>query len=265
MNEKPLLSILMPAIRPERWDGLFRSIIESIESSSDFELILVSPKELPDSLANFANIKYITDFGSPTRCFNIALENAEGTYVTWGADDGAYVPGKLRKVINNLINSKDYKKIIALSQMEDTHVYNKDFCRINSHHQLTSPHIGDSFVLFPTAVMHTDFMRDVGGLDCRFQGHAMAHIDFAIRAQTLGAKVEFEPDICLKLTHMMGPSGDHGPIHWSQLQEDEPLFKATYSVDNTDRINKLANRKNVSNWKEQEEVWHWRFQKGELK
>jgi hypothetical protein len=64
---------------------------------------------------------------------------------------------------------------------------------------------------------------------------------------------------------MMGPSGDHGPIHWSQLQEDEPLLKATYSVDNTDRINKLANRNNVSNWKEQEEVWHWRFQRGDLK
>lgn len=260
-QEKPLLSILMPAIRPERWDSLFQSIVGSLESGTNFELILVSPNRLPESLVGLVNIKYITDFGSPTRCFNIALEAAEGKYVTWGADDGTYLPGALKKVLLKLEEGNDEKQVIALTQVEDRHVYDKDFCRINKHDQLSSPHIKDHYVLFPTAVMHTKFMQDVGGLDCQFQGHAMAHIDFAIRAQELGAKVEFEPNLCLQLTHMMGPSGDHGPIHYSQIQEDEPRFKVVYSVDNTERIHKLATPSFISNWKQQEDVWHWRFQR----
>lgn len=262
MNNKPLLSILMPAIRPERWTSLFNSIVNSLESGNNFELILVSPNRLPETLEGLGNIKYVTDFGSPTRCFNIALEMAEGKYVTWGADDGTYLPGALKKVLEKLESANDEKLVIALTQMEDQHVYDKEFCRINKHAQLSSPHIKDDYVLFPTAVMRTKFMEEVGGLDCQFQGHAMAHIDFAIRAQTLGAKVEFEPNLCLKLTHMMGPSGDHGPIHYSQIQEDEPRFRQVYSVDNTERIHKLATPSFVSNWKEQEDVWHWRFKRG---
>jgi len=249
----------MPAIRQERWEKLFLSIADSLESMSNFELILVSPFNLPTKLYDIANIKLITDYGSPTRCFNLALEAAEGELVTWGADDGKYLPGKLKKVVDKLESKNNKKHIVALSQMEDKHVYDKDFCRINKHHQLRSQFINDNFVLFPTAVMYTDFMRQVGGMDCRFQGHAMAHIDFAIRAQTLGATVEFEEDICLHLSHMMGPSGDHGPIHYSQLQEDEPLFRQTYSVDNSERIKRLGNAANVANWKAQEAVWHWRF------
>lgn len=251
----------MPAIRPDRWENLYKSIALSLESVDDFELIIVGPYLLPKSIEGVANIKYISDLGSPSRCFNIAIEHAEGTYITWGADDGLYVEGKLRKVLNNLIKANNNKKVIALSQMEDRHVYDKEFCRINKHDQLRSPFINDSFVLFPTAVMTTSFMREIGGLDCRFQGHAMAHIDLAIRAQTLGANVEFEPEICLKLSHMMGTSGDHAPIHHSQLQEDEPLFRATYSTDNTARIKAMLGPSNISNWKNQEEVWHWRFQK----
>jgi glycosyltransferase involved in cell wall biosynthesis len=256
---KPKISILMPAIRQERWSNLFLSIADSLESMDNFELILVSPYNLPEDLASIANIKLIVDYGSPTRCFNIALEAAEGELVTWGADDGKYLPGKLKQVIEKLETRNNKKHIIALSQMEDKHVYNKEFCRINKHHQLRSPFIQDDFVLFPTAVMHTNFMRSIGGLDCRFQGHAMAHIDFAIRAQTLGAVVEFENDICLHLSHMMGPSGDHGPIHYSQLQEDEPLFRTTYSVNNAERINKMATVENVANWKDQPSIWRWRF------
>jgi hypothetical protein len=262
-QKQPLLSILMPAIRPERWDSLFNSIVGSLESGTNFELILVSPNRLPEHLVGLVNIKYITDFGSPTRCFNIALEVAEGKYVTWGADDGTYLPGALKRVLERLESVNDEKQVIALTQMEDQHVYDKEFCRINKHAQLSSPHIKDDYVLFPTAVMHTKFMQEVGGLDCQFQGHAMAHIDFAIRAQTLGAKVEFEPHLCLKLTHMMGPSGDHGPIHYSQLQEDEPRFRQVYSVDNTERIHKLATPSFIQNWKEQEDVWHWRFKRGD--
>ena len=249
----------MPAIRQERWKDLFISIANSLESSDNFELIIVSPYNLPIELSTVANIKLITDYGSPTRCFNIALEAAEGSIVTWGADDATYIPSKLKKAVGKLEAKGSHKHIIALSQVEHQRVYDKNFCRINNHDEIRSSFVPDNFVLLPTAVMYTEFMRSVGGLDCSFQGHAMAHVDFAIRAQYLGATVEFEDDICLNLEHTMGPAGDHGPIHYSQLEEDEPLYRQMYSTDNSERIKRLATKENVANWKTQPSVWRRRF------
>ena len=67
----PELSIILPSIRPERLQKVYDSILKS--TSAEFELIIISPYPLPESLEKYKNIKYVRDFGNPTRCHNIGL------------------------------------------------------------------------------------------------------------------------------------------------------------------------------------------------
>lgn len=247
------LSILMPAIRKERWLDLYESITKSCSHS--FELILVSPYDLPDILKKSANIKYVKDFGSPNRCFNIALSLAEGEYCTWGADDGLYQDQVLDKAIEILDKSKNYKKIISMSTIEAVRHYSEDFCYINNHKEISSPYIPNNYRLLALAMLRTKYFKELGGVDCKYETHAIGHIDLSIRSQNDGAEIEFLKDICMRLGHMPGTSGDHAPMHYAQTEHDEDLYRSLYRDKNYSPINKL----DINNWKNSPSIWLRRF------
>lgn len=247
------LSIIMPAIRVENWVDLYKSIVSSCSHS--FELILVSPYKIPDILERSANIKYVKDFGSPNRCFNIALSLAEGEYCTWGADDGIYQDGVLDKAINILDNSKNYKKIVSMSTVEAARHYSEEFCFINKHKEISSPYIPDNYRLLALGMMRTQYFKELGGIDCKYETHAIGHIDLSIRAQNDGAEIQFLQDICMRLSHMPGISGDHAPMHYAQTEHDEELYRTLYRDQNYKHLNRL----DLFNWKNSPQVWARRF------
>jgi len=247
------LSILMPAIRPERWVDLYKSILSSTKRK--FEIILVSPYALPKELEKGSNIKYVKDFGSPNRCFNIALMLAEGKYCTWGADDGLYQPGVLDKAINILEETDGEKTIISMATIEAARHYSEEFCFINKHDEIKSPFIPDDYRLLALGMIRTNYFKKLGGVNCMFEAHAMGHLDLSIRAQNDGADFIFLKDIAMKLTHMPGTSGDHAPMHYAQVEHDEDLYRKLYR----DKDYKPVNCLNIWEWKESPAVWTRRF------
>lgn len=255
---KPLLSIMMPAIRPHNWVNLYKSIQESLESN-DFELIFVAPCMVPEELEYVPNIKLIKDFGSPNRAFQLAMNLVEGQYVTWGADDGTYVPGQLKKVIQYHKDNYNDKLVIAMEQVEAGRHYAATNCYINQHEPIASEHIPDTYVFFPTGLMTTKFyINTLGGIDCElFETHAMAHLDLAIRAQKANCIVHFHKEIVLSLTHMMGDSGDHGPIYRAQTFRDEPAFRSLYRSPNGFKSRMI--KMNDLNWVTRPRLWQERF------
>jgi hypothetical protein len=77
---KMKLSIIMPAIRSDKWQKVY----DSIQLDFPWELIIVAPYDnhtLPRH-----NVKYIQDFGSPVRASCIGANLANGKYLTWIAD-----------------------------------------------------------------------------------------------------------------------------------------------------------------------------------
>jgi len=248
------LSILMPAIRSERWFDLCRSVVQSTKRK--FELILVSPYKLPEKLEKAANIKYIKDFGSPNRCFNIALSLAEGKYCTWGADDGLYQPGVLDKAIDILESEKDEKVVVSMATIEAARHYSEEFCYINKHPEICSPHIPDNYRLLAVGMFETDYFRKLGGVNCMFETHAIGHLDLSIRAQNDGAKIIFLKDILLRLSHMIGTSGDHAPMHYAQIDHDEVLYRKLYRDKNYKPISCL----DIMDWKKSPKIWTRRFE-----
>ena len=251
---KPLLSVMMPAIRPKNWLGLYNSIVQSL-GSLDFEIIFVTPHaHLPPELEGAKNIKLVKDYGSPTRCFGIAMLLAEGEYITWSADDATYVPGQLAKVIETHKSLNNDNLVIAMEQTEATRHYSADSCRINADPGIAC-NVPDSFHFFPTALMKRQLYEKFGGLNCDYQTHAMAHLDFAIRAQKGGVDVLFYKEIVLHLTHMMGRTGDHGPICDVQTFEDQPLFLARHRDPNYKQDLKI----DPFAWQNEAIVWTKRF------
>lgn len=249
---KPVLSVLMPGIRDYNWRGLVDSIKQSITTS--FEIIFVSPVVgLPDGVDE-KNIKFVRDFGNPVRCFNIALYLAEGTLCTYGSDDGLYCGDVLGKY-TNLLLTRDRKSIIAMASVEAQRYYSREFCFINKHPEIASPNIPDSYIMLMTPILYTDYFREIGGLDQRFETLAMADLDLSIRLQADGANVEFVDDIVGRYTHMPGVSGDHGPMHYAQIEHDEPLFNRIYRDPNYT----TSTHVDINSWRHVPSVWPRRF------
>ena len=71
------LSIITPAISPERWVDFYNSAKISCTKYS-FEIIFVGPYDPPDELKNNPQIKYIKDFGPPTMCNQMGVCIATG-------------------------------------------------------------------------------------------------------------------------------------------------------------------------------------------
>ena len=90
---QPELSVILPGIRKHNWLSFYKSIEHSFHKN--FELIIISPYELPVELKKYNNIKHIFDHGSPARCQQIGLVNCSGRFITWGADDGIFLENKL--------------------------------------------------------------------------------------------------------------------------------------------------------------------------
>ena len=114
---KPEISIILPAIRVENWDKLYDSIMMS--TSRRFELIICGPYALTKKLQDLTNVKYVKDFGCPTRASAIASLLAEGKLITWVTDDAILVRDSLDTAINLLYSmGEDYKNVIISKYLE---------------------------------------------------------------------------------------------------------------------------------------------------
>lgn len=260
--DKPRLSIVLPGIRQNRWDALYDSILGSTKYT--FELIICGPLPLTEKLQGLASVKYVKDLGSPVRASNIAASLAEGELITWIADDAVLLPNSLDQNINLLYSMGDnYKNVVMVKYFEGRNGTAKPelpdaYFYLNASGN-ASPYLPNEWVLFNHVVMYRRFFDELGGWDCDFEACPMAHNDFAIRAQAIGAEVKISPYPCLDCDHMEGDSGDHRPIYLVQTFQDQPKYQQRYRdslwINNPMRLD-------ISNWKKSPAIWRKRFVSG---
>jgi len=216
------ITILVPAIRKERWVHLYNSIKESTKRS--FELIIVGPHNLPDELQRKINVKYIKDFGNPVRASQIGSLIAEGKYIFWASDDGTFQKGALDKAMDCLENqeNKSINDVVISNYREGGQAQSDDVLRLNVAYPKT-PYIPDEWYQFNVATMYTEFFHQLGGYDCSFEACPLAYADISARAQRAGANILLLNEVILDCTHMPGTTGDHAPIHYAHLQHGQTL------------------------------------------
>lgn len=249
------LSILLPCIHLNRLKKFHSSLKASTKRA--FEIIVVGP-DAPDTSHLEGRWKFQKDRGCPSRCHNVALELAEGKYVSLASDDMKYFAFRVDDCLEMLdgmgekgvVSAKHlYQGIAPNLQLQD------DYYRVNSYPQHASPYIADNCLLVNVSFMRTEYMRAMGGLDTRFEHHGVAQVDLAVRVHNDGAEVRLSKDPVCFVEHTDTTMGDHAPVHYAVVDNDEPLFKEIYSDPN----NKDRARIDVNNWKNADAVWRRRW------
>lgn len=252
---KPKLSIIVPGIRPDNWDRLYKSVNLPIQ---DWEMIFVGPWD-NTAITSIKNVKFFKDFGSPTRAMNIGLVLSEGEWIHWSADDAWFINDEPANIFESTLNC-DANTILSAQYLEGPAPVNMDqdsYYKIGSsipYWQNCSNVNGDWFVL-NTGIVRKNILEYFGGWDSQFETLFWTHTDLAIRLQKFGYKINLYRTPIIHCEHMPGKSGDHGPVDEGHNEHDEPLFRAIYTNPSS------SNRFNIdiNNWKSADSRWSRRF------
>lgn len=252
----------MPGIRPNNWKALYESIEQSF--SREWELILISPYDLPEEAQNLKNIVYIKDWGSPIRCRQIGLIQAKGRWTCYAADDVLFCKGSLDLAFHKLgLSFMDHNTVILGKYIEGetdkSWMTTDTYYLLRTHKALENvcKWLPANYMLINTGVISSSLLRKIGGWDCSFEVCALACVDLSIRIQNYHAFTKIQDEPFFKSTHLPSYTGDHKPIHDAQQEHDQPLLESLYyNKDATKRISVP-----LDNWKDTPERWERRFGK----
>lgn len=239
----PELSIIIPSIRTTNWLDLVNQISVAVGKYS-FEVIFVGP-EYNHDVDSFRNVKYVRDFGSPNRCQQIGLMMAEGKFVTWLADDIEDGPFNIDKFLDSIVNEPEDTVAVG-NYNEGGNLAVQDFSI--KHCYGGGWKIQSDWQIFNVAFIRRSYLEKFGGFDCKYQVTCLGHADLAARLQKTGCKIVNKNINIASFGHMPDTSGDHGPVHVTQIFYDQPLFN-----ESTDQI--FHAHVKLDNWKKEEAVW----------
>jgi len=249
-----MITVLVPGIRPNNWKKLYKSCVKAI--GERFEIIFISPYKVPGEIKDYPGIKHIQDLGTPIKCQQRGLLEANGQYITWAADDGIYMPESLSKALSLI---EDYKTVVVGKYTESEHpspmMWTDEYYILSNHDSSAFKYVPKDYMMLNAGLISRDLLIEIGGWDCQFEVCPMAYNDLAIRLQNYGAKFVIPQEIMFKCSHLPGMLGDHGPVHLAQTLHDEPLFKEIYS-------NVECNKRTVinpENWRNCDAIWERRF------
>lgn len=250
------LSVLCPSIRTDRLPKLYESIAESF--SGEFELIVISPYDLPPELFAMSNIKLIKSMANPISSQQQGLIAATGEFISWCSDDGIYTKDSLELGFQ-LLAGENYKTVICqkyLEGEENDGMLNDDYYYLRFHDSNRFLRFPFPYLMLNCGLVSRELLLEVGGWNAvNYEVCPMAYSDLAIRLQWFGAKFILQEGYAFTCSHMPGRTGDHGPIHDAQTQRDQPYFDFIYSDDQWKENIKI----DINNWKKAPPIWIRRF------
>lgn len=257
---KYTLSLIISGIRNEKWIDLYNQMEKSC-NRHEYEIIFCSPYDLPAELSSKENIKYIRDFGTPSRCIQLSSTYAEGKYIAILSDDAIIMEEAFSNIIDDIEDCDDpYKNIIALRYTEG---YNfkaniNDFClsywNARFHGDLRLDGIEENWKICIMFLMNLQRFKELGGIDCRFEHYNLNLHDLAFRAQRDGSKIIVSREFVS--AQDFNPN-NNSPLMVAYHENDKPLFLSIYSDKNT-ALQRPINI-DYDNWKQQPAKWHRRF------
>lgn len=253
------LSICVPTIRPHYLERLYLSVLKAC-TEYKFEFVCVGPNELPQCLRHLDNVRYIKDFGSPTRCSQLAILNCNGRVAARVDDDEVFFE-KSFDITMQFYDSKCYfNDIISLRYREGVDFSAGEFpinyWAVKTYDHLCKMNIPNHYWIAVLMMTSVDYFKQIGGFDCRFEHIGYAQHDFSYRAQNAGGKVYCSPVEIANIDHLPGFSGDHLPV-WEAHAIDQELLNVIYN--NGESHSRVI--VNINNWMESPPVWERRFRR----
>tara|TARA_R110002074_G_scaffold266788_1_gene438976 strand:- start:1096 stop:1926 length:831 start_codon:yes stop_codon:yes gene_type:complete len=253
------VSIMMPAIRTSQWLMMYGSLINACQKYS-WELVLVSPFDLPDNMKHFENIKMIKDYGAPSRCAQIGAIACEGEFLYHCVDDAIFLPEVIDNAVDWHRQHCSDKDVINMRYREGAmfsgQTLPEQFWLAWFHDELRLPGIPQHYKISCHHFMKLDYFKQLGGWDCRYEYINHSLHDLMFRVQADGGRLYDSRTDATTCNHFIDKTGDHAPIYDAQTFHDKPQFDAIYAVPNA-----AASRITIplDNWTQQPEVWERRF------
>ena len=254
------ISICMPAHRSHLWQGVYESIQSAVGNYS-WELIAVGPNPPTEFFNDKLNFKFLKDFGTPSRCGQIATMLSEGRLILNAVDDGFFVPQSIEKCID-LQKTLRREDVIVARYTEGINFsgpeHGQEYWHVKNYPDLLELGIPEDYYMIMSAVFDASYFRELGGWECNGYEHLnMNTHDLAFRAQRNGSKVYFSPTLVMK--NNWNPNmGDHVPVAKAHVENDYAYFASEMKKDQSNRI-----KIDFFNWIHSPRVWTRRF--GDLK
>lgn len=252
------LSVFMPAIRVPNWLKMYESLLASCKKYS-FELVLVGPFDLPEELKQYENIKIYKDFGSPSRCAQLASFKCDGKLIYHCVDDAIFLEDSIDLAMDFYYNNCFKKDVINMRFREGPNYSGqsmpKEYWNAWHHESLRLAGIPNHFKISLHHLMNTEYFKDIGGYDCAFEYQNFNLHDLMFRIQNDGGRIYDSPTDVTTCDH---GQLDHKEIEMAYHESDFPLFRKLYSDPNI-----LISRAKIdlNNWLQQSPLWHRRFDK----
>lgn len=253
------ISILVPAIRTPRWESLYNSIGLACKKYT-WQLVLVSPFDLPQSLQNKTNIKLIKDNGCVARCVQMGVAEVDSNLFFLTVDDGTLNEDSLDIALDEFHKNCGYKDVMCMLYGEAGNLMPAEYHTVWWHESTRRAGIPLTYKTAVQPLMHKQYFIDMGGFDCiNFEYQVCALNDLMFRIQFEGGNIYYSPVHSMICTWYPAETGDHKPIHLVEHNHDHPKFDEIYNDPLA-----LFKRKNIKfdNWKNTPDVWHRRFTKG---
>ena len=260
MEYKYDISIMMPAIRTNQWLMMYGSLLNACKKYT-WELVLISPFDLPDNMKHLENIKLIKDYGCPSRCAQMGTLSCEGRMLYHCVDDAIFLPDAIDVAMDFYNEHCDYKDVVNMRYREGANYSGQTlpmgFWMAWFHQELRLTGIPQHYKISCHHLMSFEYFRELGGWDCRFEYINHGLHDLMFRVQADGGRLYDSPTDATTVNHFVDKTGDHAPIYDAQTFADKPKFDEIYSSN----YNAAEQRIHIdlNNWEQCPEVWDRRF------
>ncbi len=250
------ITILIPAIRQNRWLALYESAKLACKNHK-WEMVLVSPFDLPETMKDLENIRVVTEFGNVSRAVQLGMQRTYSPLVFLTVDDCVFREDSIDEAMEDYRTKCRFMDALNVRYSEGGNIMPEEYYRAYTHVPLRMAGIDPSWQLAPQFIINQEYFIALGGFDCQFEYINESVHDFMFRLQKDGGRVEHSTGYCCIATWYPNTTGDHAPIHYAQTGHDWPIFVEMY--------NKPNNRQTLisyANWKQAPEIWERRFSKG---
>lgn len=250
------LSVIIPGIRNEHWVTLRDHVAHACRRYK-YEIIFSGPKPLPEPLQNDLNVKYIKNYGSPTRALHLATLISEGRFFTWLSDDAHLYPDSMDLSLDLLLSRNPQKDIVCMRYTEGVNHSGGEFAPsywvAGTHPDLHAPAVDRNWKIPIVMLLSLERYRDLGGFDHGYHHLNMNLHDFAFRAQMDGTEVLMSPTQVQNCDFEENRTPENSPIIAAFWNNDRPRFWQQYAVPGERPI-----RIDPENWRESSPVWELR-------
>jgi hypothetical protein len=247
------VSICVPGIRTRNWMSVYETAVASALDRS-FEIVFVGPYSLPEDMRSLPNVKFIKDFGGPTRCAQIGATHCEGELFTTGTDDGVFVPGSIKETVDlyhSICSDQDgiimrYTEGYGKPKTTKAHANNR-YWTAKFHPTLNLAGVKSKH-FWGLSLLKLSYFNDIGGFDCEYDHLNFPLHDLCYRIQKGGGgKMNLSPNFVLNAD--WDPEGqEYRPIK-RVAKKDYAVFQRHWGQPSS------RYKINFDNWKKSPARW----------